>query len=306
MAHVHADRVQETSVTTGSGTLTLAGAVAGFRTFASGIGANNTAFYFLEAVDSDGVPTGDWEVGLGTVGAGGTTLARTTVLDSSNGGSAVSLAAGTKRVAVTWTPLGYLSAARLYAARTDGVYWNNRSGGGTLMTLSMAGSNYFEFDTDYGLNMSGNKGVLFGATVAALGNTDCGFLRGAPGVVRLNGGDGTLTSRATLASAPLAPPQITSDQNNYAPGVAMYYRLSADAPRSITGLSAGQVDGQECEFCNVGSETITLVNESGLSSAANRFLTTTGSSIELDPNEIAQLRWFSAEQSSTGRWRVKK
>lgn len=96
MALVHADRVMESTTTTGTGTLTLAGAVAGARTFAAGVGNANTCYYAIEAVDGDGVPTGDWEVGLGTVGAG--TLARTSVLASSNAGAAVNLAAGTKRV----------------------------------------------------------------------------------------------------------------------------------------------------------------------------------------------------------------
>jgi len=98
MPHVAADRVLETTTTTGTGTLTLAGAVAGFRAFSAVASQNDTCWYFLEAVDANGLPTGEWEVGLGTVGAG--TLARTAVLASSNAGAAVSLAAGTKYVGI--------------------------------------------------------------------------------------------------------------------------------------------------------------------------------------------------------------
>lgn len=100
MAHISEPRVLETTTTTGTGALTLAGAVAGFRTFASVCATNDTCLYYIEAVDGSGVPTGDWEVGLGTY-SGTNTLTRTTVVRSSNSGSAVSLAAGTKRVAIT-------------------------------------------------------------------------------------------------------------------------------------------------------------------------------------------------------------
>jgi hypothetical protein len=83
MALILKDRVQETSTTTGTGTLTLAGAVTQFQTFSSAIGNGNTTYYTI--FNAGGA---DWEVGIGTVGAG--TLARTTVLASSNAGSLVS------------------------------------------------------------------------------------------------------------------------------------------------------------------------------------------------------------------------
>jgi len=93
MALVIADRVRETSTTTGTGTLTLDGAVTGFRTFSSAIGNTNTCYYTITM-------NGDYEVGLGTVGAG--TLARTTILKSSNSNTAVNFGAGTKDVFVTY------------------------------------------------------------------------------------------------------------------------------------------------------------------------------------------------------------
>jgi hypothetical protein len=78
MALVVKDRVQEASTTSGTGTLTLAGAIPGFQTFSSSIGNGNTTFYTIY----DNVAQ-VWEVGIGTVGAG--TLARTTVLSNSSG-----------------------------------------------------------------------------------------------------------------------------------------------------------------------------------------------------------------------------
>jgi len=98
MALVLKDRVKETTTTTGTGTLTLAGAVAGFQSF-SAVGDGNTTFYSVVHQDA---AVGEWEVGIGTYTASGTTLARTTVLQSSNGGAAVNFSAGSKDVFVTY------------------------------------------------------------------------------------------------------------------------------------------------------------------------------------------------------------
>jgi hypothetical protein len=87
-----ADRVRETSTTTGTGSFTLAGAVAGFRTFSSGVG-NTTTYYAIWNQDVQA----EWEVGYGTI-SGGTTLARTSVIASSNSNAAVNFSAGTKQV----------------------------------------------------------------------------------------------------------------------------------------------------------------------------------------------------------------
>ena len=94
MALVVNDRVKETSTTTGTGTFTLDGAVTGFETFSSAIGNTNTTYYAIVNTTN-----AEFEVGLGTVAAG--TLARTTIISSSNSDSAVDFAAGTKNVFVT-------------------------------------------------------------------------------------------------------------------------------------------------------------------------------------------------------------
>ena len=79
MALVVADRVWETTSTSGVGTLTLSGAVSGYQTFAA-IGNGNTTYYTI----TNGT---DWEVGIGTYTSSGTTLSRDTVLSSSLGGT---------------------------------------------------------------------------------------------------------------------------------------------------------------------------------------------------------------------------
>ena len=97
MALVVADRVKETTTTTGTGTITLAGAEPNFISFTSALSDGDTTYYAI--VDD---ANSDFEVGLGTFTASGTTLARTTVLASSNSGSAVDLQSGTKEVFVNY------------------------------------------------------------------------------------------------------------------------------------------------------------------------------------------------------------
>jgi hypothetical protein len=96
MPLVLADRVRETTTTTGTGTISLAGPVSGFQGFSTAIGNANTTYYTI--VDA---ATGAWEVGLGTYTSSGSTLARTTVLSSSNSDALVPFASGTKDVFVT-------------------------------------------------------------------------------------------------------------------------------------------------------------------------------------------------------------
>lgn len=96
------DRVKEQSTTTGTGNLTMTGAVTGFQAFASVFTVNADEFYYcIEGVDTNGVPNGDWEVGIGYL-SGSETLVRDIVLASSNSGALVNLGAETKNVFVTW------------------------------------------------------------------------------------------------------------------------------------------------------------------------------------------------------------
>lgn len=94
MALVVKDRVKETATTTGTGAVTLGGAVTGFESFSSALANSDTTYYAISHRNAD-----EWEVGLGTYNTG--VLTRTTILESSNSDSAVSFSSGTKDVFIT-------------------------------------------------------------------------------------------------------------------------------------------------------------------------------------------------------------
>lgn len=113
MAHKFFDRVRETTTSTGTGNITLAGAATGYRTFGSVLSNNETCPYAIAHQTA-----AEWEVGYGTWQTGGT-LVRDTVLSSSNSGSAVNFASGTKDIWID-SPADFFQsrAIRCYAATT--------------------------------------------------------------------------------------------------------------------------------------------------------------------------------------------
>jgi hypothetical protein len=125
MALVVNDRVKETTTVAGTGTATLLGAALGYQSFAV-IGNGNTTYYCI--ADQGG---SNWEVGLGTYTASGTTLARTTVLSSSNAGALVVFPAGTKDVFCTYPSErsvhqdSLLTAYSPQLAASNGFHLNN-------------------------------------------------------------------------------------------------------------------------------------------------------------------------------------
>jgi len=97
MALVLKDRVKETTTTTGTGAISLGGAVANFQAFSAVLSNADTTYYAI--VDTTNTA---FEVGLGTYASSGNTLTRTTVLESSNSGSAVNFGAGSKNIFIAY------------------------------------------------------------------------------------------------------------------------------------------------------------------------------------------------------------
>ena len=159
MAFIVNDRVKETTTTTGTGTITLLGAVEDFESFTAGIGDGNTTYYCIFH-ESDSY--NEWEVGYGTFTASGTTLTRTAIT-SSNGDALESFSAGTKSVFCT------LPASKGLMKSTDGtVVFGDNTG-----ALSLAGSltmNAYNIvmDTSQGIvDDSDNEFLMFTKTASA-------------------------------------------------------------------------------------------------------------------------------------------
>ena len=194
MALVLANRVQETSTTTGTGTLTLDGAVLGYQTFAAGIGSGNTCYYAITS------STGAWEVGVGTVGTG--TLARTTLLSSSTG-SLISFT-GTLNVYVTYPSE---KSVNLDASNNLTVLNTTRLGGASgnqsLQVNNVASA----------VNYAQIVGAVTGGapTISALGtDTDVGLNVTSKGfgVVNVNTGTGTVAQFQDRGTATITSPFV--------------------------------------------------------------------------------------------------
>ena len=131
MAFVLADRVKETTIVVGTGAATLLGAASGYQSFSAGIGASNTTYYTI--ADQSGT---NWEVGYGTLDVTGLILTRTTVLASSNSGSAVNFSAGTKDV---WCDYAAKKAVIQDSNGNVAVTYNT-AGSGSIGSLNVGGS----------------------------------------------------------------------------------------------------------------------------------------------------------------------
>lgn len=136
MTLLTADRVLETSTTTGTGTYTLNGAVAGYQSF-SVIGDTNTVYYGAHDVNGNNIPNGAWEIGIGTWASGGT-LARTTIIDSSST-SAINWSAGTRRIFCTETASS-LSLPDIQTYTTTGSFvWTKPLAANVVMVTCIGG-----------------------------------------------------------------------------------------------------------------------------------------------------------------------
>ena len=285
MALVLKDRVKETTTTTGTGTYTLAGAVTGFEAFSS-VGDGNTTYYAC----TDGT---DFEVGVGTYTSSGTTLARTTILQSSNSDSAVSWSSGTKTIfcAQPAEKAVFLDASgNIIAANGSALTALNAS---NLASGTVANA---RLDTELqalaGLTSAADKGIQFtgsgtaatydltAAGKALLDDADASAQRTTLGLAigsDVQAYDAELAALASLTSAADKGIQFTGSgtaatYDLTAAGKALLDDADASAQRTTLGLGTAAVAATGISNGNVAVFTSGAVD--------NDFLRIDGTSIE--------------------------
>ena len=155
MPFIIADRVRESSTTTGTGNIALGGAVVGYQTFDAVLNTSDTTYYVF--ADQAGGP--NWEVGIGTFTAP-STLARTTVLSSSNGGSLVNFTAGAKDVFIS---LPASRTVQSFSAGTTGFTPSTDSYGAITLSGTLAAANGGTGQSSYAVG-----DILFASGTTAL------------------------------------------------------------------------------------------------------------------------------------------
>ncbi len=301
------DRVRETTTTTGTGTYSLGGAVAGFQSFVTAIGDGNTTYYAVVNRSAD-----EWELGIGTVAdATPDTLARTTVVSSSNSDNAVSFSAGTKDVFVTLPS----SKSTFINGSNSLVIGNGAAGVDYSLTFDGESNDgvitwkededYFEFSDD--ILMNGTEKIQFGDTASFIQQSTNGTLRidgeaiidlnastrvdvsgdlkvggevqtanigftdGDNAIVIADGGGVTLSTSLTLASGST----VTSikDEDNMASdsatALATQQSIKAFVAASITAEDLDITTDSGTIAIDLDSETLTVAGGTGLASSAS-------------------------------------
>ena len=260
MALVINDRVKETTTTTGTGTLNLAGAVTGFETFVAGVGDGNTTYY---AITLPG--TAEFEVGLGTItDARPDTLARTTIISSSNSDSAVNFSAGTKTIFCT------LPASKtVFLDASGNIVAANGSNLTALNASNLSSGTVPNARLDAQLQ-----------DVAGLAVTDSGFIVGDGSNFVLETGATVRTSLGLGTAATLDTGISNTNVAKFTSGVADNDFLRVDGT-SIEGRSASEVlsdIGGQASLTFGISDTNIPIFTSGV--ADDDFLRVAGTSIE--------------------------
>jgi hypothetical protein len=229
MALIVADRVKEVTTTTGTGTYTLGGAVDGFQAFSAVTVDTDTVYY---AITDDT----DWEVGIGTIGGTQTTLARTTILSSSNSGSAVNWGAGTKNIFLT-----YPAEKAVYEDASGNVdVPNNLTVGGTVDGVDIAARD---------------------ADLTTTTNTANAALPKA---------GGTMTGNLVLDADPTASLQAATKQyvdTIAAAGIHYHTPARVEAPANLPSTYDNGTSGVGATLTNSGTQVAIVIDGIALSSS---------------------------------------
>jgi hypothetical protein len=229
MAFITADRVKDTSTTTGTGNITVSGSAPfGYRTFSTVMSVADTFYYAIQ-----GQSTAEWEIGVGTY-ASANQFARTTVLASSASNSAVSFSAGTKNVFIT------LAAARTLQLKSSDTPTAGSIPYGDGSTLS-----YSSVGTAGQVLLSGGSGSPTWSSAGTGSVTSVAVSGGATGLTTSGGPittSGTITIAGTLAygnggTGGTATP--TAGTIPYGTGTALAYSAAGTSGQVLTSGGAG-------------------------------------------------------------------
>ena len=262
-----ANRIQETTTTGGTGTITLGGAVTGYLTFASSFSTSDVLFYTID----NGI--GEWEIGIGTLLTTGT-LSRDTVIASSNGGALVNFSSGTKRVfcsAPTRALVPDQDSKTGFVLTTDGTdpLWTQTLNGITIGNTSPAAGAFTTLSASSTVSGAGFSTYL--ASPPAIGGT-------APAA----GAFTTLSASSTVSGSGFStylasPPAIGSGT----PAAGAFTTLSASSTVSGSGFSTylasppaiGSGTPAAGAFTTLSSSSTTTLN--GTTIPASKTLVTT-------------------------------
>jgi hypothetical protein len=223
MALIVADRVKEVTTTTGTGTYTLGGAVDGFQAFSAVTVDTDTVYY---AITDDT----DWEVGIGTIGGTQTTLARTTILSSSNSGSAVNWGAGTKNIFLTYP--------------AEKAVYEDASG-----------------------NVDVPNNLTVGGTVDGVDITDTEFTTANAALPKAGG---TMTGNLVLNADPTASLQAATKQyvdTIAAAGIHYHTPARVEAPANLPSTYDNGTSGVGATLTNSGTQVAIVIDGIALSSS---------------------------------------
>ena len=244
MALIIADRVKETTSTAGTGAYTLAGAVAGFQAF-SVVTSNADTVYYAITDDTN------WEVGIGTYTASGNTLARTTVLSSSNSGNSVNWGAGAKDIFLT-----YPSNKAVYLDSSGNI-----ASPLTTDKLAQGSSNLYYSNGSVDTHLSGGTGVVYNSGAISIGQA-------------VGTGDAVSFSNVSVSANPTTNLQLATKQ--YVDTIAaagIHYHTPARA-QAIANLNATYSNGSSgvgATLTNAGTQAALVLDGVSLS-ATNRVM----------------------------------